>query len=258
MLTINQAVPEKRNLPGYDKIWSPQSRTEYFAASHDGYVPYQKARHRRHLVFAKAQYWLIIDEVNTAGSNQEMEFNLHTPSTMVESAAGFVSTGKVGFLIAQDRLAAAATSRTKSMGDANLGGLAGEPGYRAIDWLVFSRKLTGNPALDRMATLIQPYADRSRFDESQVFVEEVKLEDPAALAYRVTTAHGAEDLVIISDGTQRKFGKGIEGDFTFARIRSSGGKTSYAAFTNVSQFRVPGLASRQFPNRRDHEESTNP
>ncbi|MBP7141852.1 MAG: alginate lyase family protein [Opitutaceae bacterium] len=257
MLTINQAVPEKRNLPGYDKIWCPLARTEYFAVSHDGYIPYQKARHRRHLVFAKTQYWLIIDEVSTTGKNQEMEFNLHTPSDMSETPTGFISSGMTGFLIVQDRLEAANTPRARLKGDANLGGLAGEPGYRAIDWLTFSRKLTGNRALDRMATLIHPYANRSRFEESAVSVEQVKLEDPVALAYRVVT-QDFEDLVILSDGTQRKFGRGIEGDFMFARIRSIGGKPVYAGLGKVSRFQVPGLATRQFQDRRDHEEETVP
>ncbi len=257
MLTINQAVPEKRNLPGYDKIWSPQPHTEYFAASHDGYLPYQKARHRRHLIFAKAQYWLIIDEVSTAGKNQEMEFNLHTPSDMRETATGFISRGKTGFLITQDRLQTKVTPRERLKGDADLRGLTGEPDHRDIDWLLFRRKLTGNRTLDRMATLIHPYAERSRFDDSQVFVEQVTLEDSAALAYRVTIP-GAEDLVIISDGTPRKFGMGIEGDFRFARIRSEGGKVTYAGFTKVSTYRVPGLPVRRFPDRRDHEEESHP
>ena len=257
MLTINQAVPEKRNLPGYDKVWSPQSHTEYFAVSHDGYMPYQKARHRRHLVFAKAQYWLIIDEVTTTGKNQEMEFNLHTPSDMSESGAGFVSRGKTSFLIVQDRLEAPATSRARLKGEANLGGLSGEPSHRDIDWLTFSRNLTGNRSLDRMATLIFPYADRSRFDDSKIFVEQVRLNEPAALAYRIHTPD-AEDLVILSDGSQRTFGEGIEGDFKFARIRSTGGKVTYAAFGKVSRFRVSGLAQREFSERRDHEETASP
>lgn len=256
MLTINQAVPEKRNLPGYDKVWSPQTSTEYFAVSHDGYMPYQKARHRRHLVFAKTQYWLIIDEVTTTGKNQEMEFNLHTPASMSETAAGFTSNGKAGFLIVQDRLAESATLRARHKGEANLGGLAGEPSHRDIDWLTFSRNLTGNRSLDRMATLIFPYADRSRFDDSRIFVEQTRLDDPAALAYRVNTPD-AEDLVIISDGAQRTFGAGIEGDFNFARIRSVAGKVTYAAFGKVSRFRVPGLAQREFSERRDHEETGN-
>ncbi|MCK5574106.1 MAG: alginate lyase family protein, partial [Bacteroidetes bacterium] len=130
MITINQAAPEKRDMAGYNKVWSPQQHTDFFAATHDGYLRYQKARHRRHIVFAKRKYWLIIDEVSTAGNNQEMDFNLHTPCLMTAIEEGFVSSGENGFLIKQDRRDAANVRRMKSRGEADLGGLQNEPPHR--------------------------------------------------------------------------------------------------------------------------------
>ncbi|RPH36805.1 hypothetical protein EHM92_03880, partial [bacterium] len=153
MLTINRAVSEKMDKPGYNKVWSPQKQTEFFAATHDGYLRYQKARHRRHIVFAKTRYWLIIDEVSTAGKNQEMEFNFHTPCSMTTIEEGFVSTGANGFLIKQDRRDASNISRSQSRGFASLGGLPDEPSHREIDWLMFSKALRGDRQSDRMATL---------------------------------------------------------------------------------------------------------
>ncbi len=193
MLTINQAVPEKMDKPGYDKVWSPQQQTEFFAATHDGYLRYQKAKHRRHIVFAKRRYWLVIDEVSTAGKNQEMEFNFHTPCSMTAIEDGFISTGENGFLIKQDRRDAANISRTRSQGGANLGGLQNEPTHREIDWLVFSKALKGDRRSDRMATLIYPFASTGGIVPADVSVERVDLKDDAAVGYRVRTKD-REDL----------------------------------------------------------------
>ena len=252
MLTINRAVPVKRNIAGYDKVWSPQTGTEVFAATHDGYLQYQHARHRRHVVFAKERYWLIIDEVETAGKNQDMEFNLHTPCSMTPVEGGFVSAGEPGFLIVQDRRDASATTRTKSEGLANLAGLEGEPDHRAIDWLVFAKTLSGDPRADRMATLIFPYASSRAFDPASVSVERMDVKDDAATAYRITTPEG-EDLIILSDGAYRAFTDGITGDFTYARISTETGRVVYAGLTGVTAFAIKGVTSQTFPSRRDYE-----
>ncbi len=252
MLTINQAVPEKMDKPGYDKIWSPQSRTDIFAATHDGYLRYQKAKHRRHIIYAKGRYWLIVDEVTTNGSNQEMVFNLHTPCSMAATEEGFVATGEKGFLLTQDRRDASSTTRTRSSGFASLGGLQDEPTHREIDWLMFSKELTGDRGSDRIATLIFPYASRADFLPSDISVERIDLKDEAASGYLVKSKD-REDLVILSDGKYRRFTEKIEGDFRYGRISSTAAGIKYAGFTGVKTFRVQGVTAKSFPARRDFE-----
>jgi hypothetical protein len=247
MVTINRAVPEKMDVWGYDKVWSPQAQTEVFAATHDGYLRHQKAKHRRHIVFAKKHYWLIVDEISTAGRNQEMEFNFHTPCSMKELPDGFISDGAKGFLIKQDLKDAGGIQRTRSAGGANLGGLPNEPTHRDIDWLVFTKPLSGSPRSDRMATLIFPYA--SPIDPATVTLERVDLIDSSAVAYRVKIGE-SEDLVILSDGAHRKFTGEVEGDFRYARINQQSG---YAAFTAVTKYTVKNFAHQEFPARRDYE-----
>jgi len=252
MLTINQAVPEKLNQPGYDKIWSPQQQTEFFAATHDGYLRYQMARHRRHIVFSKAEYWLIIDEVDTRGSGQEMDFNLHTPDSMREIADGYGSIEDSGFVLKHDRRAADRITKIKSSGNATLGGLPNEPSHRDIDWLVFRQRLAGDRRTDRMATLIYPYAARGAIDPASIAVERLDLPDDATMGYRVL-AGGREDLILVSDGKFRRFTDAIEGDFKYARIRTTDGVMDYAGFVDVGRIRIQGVPDVRFPAKRDHE-----
>jgi hypothetical protein len=203
-------------------------------------------------VFAKRRYWLIIDEVITAGKNQEMDFNFHTPSSMTTIDDGFVSTGENGFLIKQDRRDASNISRIKSQGGANLGGLQNEPAHRKIDWLVFRRALKGDRRADRMATLIYPFTSTREVVPADVSVESLDLKDETASGYRVKTKD-REDLIILSDGRYRRFTEKIEGDFTYARISSAAGGVDYAGFTGVARFMIDGVTGQSFTTRRDYE-----
>jgi hypothetical protein len=252
MLTINQAVPEKLDMPGYDKVWSHQQHTEVFAATHDGYLRYQKAKHRRHIVFSKTRYWLIIDEVNTTGNNQDMDFNFHTPCSMMEIDDGYISMQDNGFLIKQDHLDAPLITKIKSRGGADLGGLPKEPSHRDIDWLVFRKALTGDRRSDRMATLIYPFASKEGMVPADVAVERLPLNDDAAIGYSVK-AGNREDIIIVSDGKYRKFSDVVEGDFTYCRISSTAGGVDYAGFSSVSKFTIDGVTNDSFETRRDYE-----
>jgi len=252
MLTINQAVPEKLNQAGYDKVWSPQSRLEVFAATHDGYLRYQQARHRRHVIFAKGRYWLIVDEVQTRGRNQEMDFNLHTPCTMREVPDGFAAAQARGFVLKHDR-SDTAVQRIRQQGKADLGGLEGEPPYRDIDWLVFRKRLTGERANDRLATLIHPHATIEGFDPAAVSVERVDLRDEAAIGYRVR-AGGREELILISDGIYRQLTAEVAGDFLYAVIgRDATGKVDYVGVVGAVEFSVSGGPAETFKEKRDFE-----
>ncbi len=252
MITINQAVPEKMDISGYDKIWSPQQCTEYFAATHDGYVRYQQAKHRRHIVFSKTRYWLIIDEVHTAGKDQEMDFNFHTPCSMTEIDDGYISLQDNGFLIKQDHRDAINVRRIKSKGGANLGGLPNEPGNREIDWLIFRKRLTGDDQSDRMATLIYPFASKENIAPTDVLVEKLDLKDDAAVGYRVRIAN-REDIIILSDGKYRKFTDTIEGDFQCCVISSTPGGVDYAGFASVGKFKIAGVTRDSFKIKQDYE-----
>ncbi len=252
MITINQAVPEKMDKPGYDKFWSTLQHTVFFAATHDGYLLYQKAKHRRHVVFAKTRYWLIIDEVSAADAGREMDFHLHTPSSMKEIEDGYISMQENGFVIKQDHRDASAVRRIQSRGGADLAGLPGEPPNREIDWLIFRKSLAGDRRSDRMATLIYPFASQRDLLPAEVRVERLDIKDTVAFAYSVKTKDG-EDIIIVSDGTYRTFTDTIRGDFTYGFFSSTGGRINYAGISNVTQYTIEGVAKDSFNARRDVE-----
>ena len=249
MITINQAIPEKMDKPGYDKLWSPQKHTEYFAATHDGYVRYQKTKHRRHIIFAKNSYWLIVDEIMTKEKNKEIDFNLHTPCSMTAIDQGYISNETSGFLIKYDRADAAKIARLKFKGEADLGELPNEPAHREIDWLIFRKQSTGQTRSDRLATLIYPFAAKNEIDPATIWVERMELDDNAATAYRVHS-HNRQDVIILSDGKYRKFTEKIEGDFQYGFISHVNGKLDYAEFSQVSKCRIDG-ETKSFSQKRD-------
>jgi hypothetical protein len=103
-----------------------------------------------------------------------------------------------------------------------------------------------------MATLIYPFVSTEGIVPADVSVERFDLKDDAAVGYRVRTKD-REDLIILSDGTYRKFTEMIEGDFTYARVSSAAGAVDYAGCTAVSRFKINGVTERTFPARRDFE-----
>jgi hypothetical protein len=251
MLTVNEAIPEKMDKPGYDKIWSAQQRTEYFAATHDGYMRYQQARHRRHFIFSKNRYWLIVDQLFTNIKNKLIDFNLHTPCTMTELKDGFISTQENGFVIKHDCSDSSSIDKIKSSGEADLGGLANEPANRCIDWLILRKRSTGQEASDRMAALIMPFAKKDK-SAADVRVEKIQLADAAAMGYKVI-AGDREDLILLADGTYRTFTPQIAGDFKMGFISYRNGQVVYAGFSQVGKFALQGKMSRTFPKRQDFE-----
>jgi len=252
MLTVNQAVPEKIDKPGYDKIWSPQAITEYFAATHDGYVRFQKTKHRRHIVFVKNSYWFVVDEPFIKEEGKELDFNLHTPCNMTEIDNGFISSGDKGFLIAFDNSDSENLLKIKKSGWADLGDLPGEPANREIDWLIFRKESRGNPELDRLATLILPFESKKEIDPSEISITRVNLLDKAGIGYKIKTQFG-DDLIILSDGKPRKFTNEIEGDFKYCYIRYQGQDVVKASLSSVKKFKLSNSVKNAFTKNRDFE-----
>jgi hypothetical protein len=168
-------------------------------------------------------------------------------------ADGFASEQERGFIIKQDLRDAANVTRLRQAGDADLSGLEGGNAHRDIDWLIFRKRLRGDRAADRMATLIWPHAAKGSPAAGDVTVERVDLKDEVAIGYRVRVG-GRGDLIIVSDGLYRQFTDRIAGDFLYALVSTDeAGAVDYAGFVGVVEFRIAGGPGEAFPVKRDYE-----
>jgi hypothetical protein len=72
--------------------WISRSRFDFFAGEHDGYLRLEfPALHRRNILFLKKDYWIVVDEIHTAGPHQ-FDLNFH----FTEDAMPVIDTvGKV-------------------------------------------------------------------------------------------------------------------------------------------------------------------
>jgi hypothetical protein len=252
MITINQAVPEKIDKFGYDKIWSPQKFTEYFAATDDGYLRYQNTKQRRHIIYSKSRYWLIVDEIFSKEKGKDIDFNFHTPCDMTEINNGFISNQENGFLIFSDNSDGLNIKKIKSKGKADLGDLDNEPPNRDIDWLIFRKESKGTAESDRMATLIFPFESKNKINPADISVEKIELNDKTAIGYKVKSGD-SEDIIILSDGKYRKFTDKIEGDFRYGFISYKAGKFDYSDFSAVAKYKIEGESEKTFNKKQDYE-----
>lgn len=251
MLTIDDAVVNKRGIAGEDVVWAPQSWTDYFAASHRGYQEFHDTVSRRHFAFVKGEYWVVFDQVLTPRRNKTLDWNLHTPLHMRQVDNGFLSEEVPGALVTLPSDGTTAYQKKKKSGPADLRGIPGEAPNREIDWLIFRKKSEAKPERDRFQVLIYPLKQQPAGGTSQVEFQRVELEEPGAVGLRVATA-GFEDLIIFSDGQPHRFTVDLSGDFTFGWFRIRDGRPYRLSLAGASQIRW-GEMSRRFDEKRDFE-----
>jgi hypothetical protein len=247
MLMIDQANPVKRDIVGEDVIWVPQSMTDYFAATHRGYEKYLDTVCRRHIVFIKGEYWLLLDRVFTPHADREMNWQLHTPLHTQEVETGFVSKERPGalFCFAHEE---AEVEKIKREGDADLRGIPGEEPNRKIDWLTFRKSTTADSSKDYLATLIYPLEKKN---DSAIEFHQAQKEGDIWLF--TVKGDGFSDEIIISDGEKHQFNDRLEGDFSFAWIRSRGGKVEKISVAGVSQLDLKNTVSIELPLKKRYE-----
>ena len=103
-----------------------------------------------------------------------------------------------------------------------------------------------------MATIIYPFASKASLDPANVSVVRLALKDTAAAGYSVRLKE-REDIILVSDGSQRQFTDAIEGDFTYGLISFSAGRVDYAGISGATRYRIDGLGENTFDTRMDFE-----
>jgi len=248
MLTIDDAVVNKRNIFGEKKIWSPQNYTDYFAASHSGYKEFFDTICRRHVVFVKGEYWLIVDQVNTPHKNKQLDFNFHTPLYMSQIKNGFVSDETPGALIAS--IGDEKIEFLKKSGPVDLRGIPGEASNRDVDWLIFRKQSKAQIEDDRFAILVFPFAEL--IDEKNIVLNKMELDDTEIFGYKISTKE-YEDWLILSDGKTHQFTDKLSGNFSFGWFHWQNDKLQKISIANVSNLNLTGISAESFNEKINYE-----
>lgn len=248
MLTIDDAVVNKRNIFGEEKIWAPQNYTDYFAASHSGYEEFHDTICRRHVVFVKGEYWLIVDEVSTPHKNKQMDFNFHSPLTMNQITNGFISNEEPGAFVTS--IEDSDIKFFKKSGRADLRGIPGKEPNREVDWLIFRKQSKANAEEDRFAILVFPFA--TSFNKENFVFEKMELNETGLYGYRLFFRN-YEDWLILSDGKIHQFSNQLSGDFVFGWFRWQEGNLKKLCVANVSNINVTGILSETFDEKTNFE-----
>ncbi len=249
MLMVDHANTNKRFIHGYDSLWAAQEYTDYFVASHDGYVEFHDTVCRRHFAFVRGEYWVLLDQVFTPHSGKTLDHMIHTPLHTEPLENGYVSAERPGALFLVPEQEKEEVEMIKRMGDADLRGIEGEPANRKVDWLTFRKRSQADKGQDHIAVLLYPLKEN---DSAEIRFENIETEDPQVFMYSIGT-ETFRDVLIFSDGEPHRFSDDVQGDFTFAWLRSQGGKPVRVSAVQASQLNWQKEVTLTFAEKKNYE-----
>ncbi len=207
MVVVNDSSIDRGQAMGEDVIWALLKQVDYFSAVHGGYRAKFGVDHRRHVLFIKDRYWMILDQLS--GSQPDhWDWLLHSPLTLQELGDGYCSQQSPGMLV----LPAGQPARSLHWGMADVGALPGEKvSHRDINYIRF--RLPGGQR--DLAVLVFPFADQA----PAVQFSKVRRKD-SVLEYAVSGADG-QDRIYISDGKERRLSADLTTDARVAVVQDT-------------------------------------
>lgn len=207
-VVVNGKDMKREGIRGEDVRWGSAGDTEYFAAGHSGYVETSGVRHRRQVVFAKPDFWFILDDLTGARPGDTLSWYLHSPTVLQPARLGFKSADGPGLMVLPATPPEAVrTGEGMAASTADL-----RPGrVQSINWIRFDRRAKDTTSV-QFPVLLLPFRETP---------PEVRIEQVAPNQYRVTMG-GKEDQLIFGGG-----GPGSrmwETDAALLHLRSEGGK----------------------------------
>ena len=246
MVVVNDAFLNKRKAGGKDVTWISQHKTDYFAATHEGYKAINGAVQRRHVAFIKNRYWIIFDQTWADQPDLPLTWNLHSPLHFNKIPNGFESRERVGAVLLSAGDSLATTEIRQGM--ANLTGFSAEPDHREIDWLIFKKQTSAEPAKNEFAVLVLPKTE----DGELPLFKKINTPDEEVRFYKLNT-NGAEEWIIFSDGKNHTYNHLIEGDFRFGWFKILDGKIKAVSVGDLTRLNITDVMSLTLSQRNNYE-----
>ncbi len=227
VVVIDGDNPDPEHKDGDLIQWSTSPVADLFQASHDGYLPTKNVRHRRTILFARNDYWIVHDELEQAGdAAHELAWHLSMPNAFTIDGGTVVPESAPGLLVlpvgASDEVRAEEVHGTMEV-----------PGPRAWRGTYDRRDVRGarfvrESADPRVTWFNILYPVKELEDAASVSVEALPVTGGAGEACQLTTADGS-DLMVIAAGeaSARRQAGGWSSDGSVWLIRSTGAWSAY-------------------------------
>jgi len=238
MVVVNDSSLERGQAMGEEVKWASLHQVDYFCASHGGYRSRFGVDHRRHVVFVKEQYWLILDQLS-GSQPQHWDWLLHSPLSLQEVDDGYCSRESPGMLV----VPAGRPDRSLHWGMADVGGLPGENvSHRPINYIRFR-----SPGAQRdLAVVVFPFIGQPpEVDFSQIHRKDGVLE------FVVNHVNG-RDRIFISDGKERRLSADLTTD---ARVAVAQDRPRRLALIDASRATLQNRTVLAVGKRRDWEKA---
>ena len=256
MLVVDDENLDRRAAVGEAPLWSSQTRLDYFAAEHQGYVRSKGVRHRRHFVFVRPAgpsdaYFLIFDAYDASAAGRRVSFLLHSPVPLTESGTGYVSAEAPGLIVRTPD----PVSQRRGMGTAALGGVSGTS-YASIPWVSFDR-FTSAGKTDDLGVLLYPFRTSP---PPLVSIRRAGSDSAPGTACLLVETQRTTDYIVLSDGRMRTFGDGtLQTDARCALVRVSSDRPGVSyALTGGARLTFQGRTLFQAPAPTDAEGEASP
>ena len=236
MVVVNDSSIERGQAAGEEAIWASLKQVDYFSAAHGGYRAKFGVEHRRHVLFVKNRYWLILDQLS-GGQPDHWDWLMHSPLTLQDLRDGYCSSESPGMLV----LPASPTAKSLEWGIADVGALPGEQNsHRDINYIRFR-----SPGSSRdLAVLVYPFADKT---PAVTFAKAVRKDK--VLEFVVKHPDG-EDRIYFTDGNERQLSADLS---TNARVAVVQRRIGRFALLDASQARFMGKTVMRVKKRENRE-----
>lgn len=247
MVVVDDEDLNRRMADGEEVIWSSQRGLDVLAATHQGYLETKGITHRRHIAFAKPEYWVLFDVIRSREDGHRLSWVLHVPTELRMREDGYVSTDEPGLLVLYAD-GEALMDRREGKGRAALNGLGTE--WADIGWIALDEESRADEPIT-FGVLLYPFRESP---PSIHFAKGSDLPEDKHIGHFTVGCGDRVDHLVFSDGKWRNFGDGlIATDALFLMLRCRGDIPEYFSLVGGSRLGFQGKTLFEGKKREDVE-----